>query len=140
MCWLAPRIESGLASLEIIRRRDDLLRLIFWTALIWGLAITTNYFTLLALDIHLPLTASMLILFGLQAGISLPAIPGTIGLFEYICVLALSVFGVDQALALSFGLLLHAIVLVPTTLAGMVSFWILGLSGQREKFQDAVTQ
>jgi len=138
--WLAPRIESGLTSLEIIRRRDDLVRLILWTALIWGLAIITNTFTLLALDIHLPLMASVLVLFGLQAGISLPAIPGTIGLFEYICVLALSVFGVDQAVALSFGLLLHAIVLIPTILAGMASFWLLGLSGQRDKFKNAVVE
>jgi len=136
--WLAPRIESGLASLEIVRRRDDLVRLVLWTALIWGLAILNNQFALLALDIHLPLTASLLILFGLQAGISLPAIPGTIGLFEFICVLVLSVFGIDQALALSYGLLLHAIVLVPSTLAGMVSFWALGLSGQRDKFQDGL--
>ena len=82
----------------------------------------------------------VLVLVGLQAGISLPAIPGTIGLFEYICILALSVFGVDQSLALSFGLLLHAIVLIPTTLAGIASFWVLGLFGQRKKYQDIVAQ
>ena len=138
--WLSPRIHSGINSLEIIRNRSDLLRLIFWTVLIWGFAITTNTLTLLAFDIHLPITASLLVLVGLQAGISLPAIPGTIGLFEFICVLALSVFGVDQTLALSFGLLLHAIVLLPTTLAGMASFWFLGLSGQRHKYQDGIAQ
>jgi uncharacterized membrane protein YbhN (UPF0104 family) len=114
------------------------LRLVLWTTSIWGLAILNNHFTLLALGIHLPITASMLILVGLQAGISLPAIPGTIGLFEYICVLALSLFGIDQSLALSYGILLHAIVLVPSTIAGMISFWVLGLSGQRQKFQDGV--
>jgi uncharacterized protein (TIRG00374 family) len=138
--WLAPRIDQGLESLEIIRHRNDLLRLTFWTAVIWIMAVVTNYFTLLALDIHLPIAASMLILFGLQAGISLPAIPGTIGLFEYICVLALAYFGIDQATALSFGLLLHAIVLAPSMVAGTLSFWILGLSGQREKFQDTSSQ
>jgi uncharacterized protein (TIRG00374 family) len=136
--WLSPRIESGLTSLEIVRRRDDLLRLVLWTGLIWCLAILTNYFTLLALDIHLPIPASMLILFVLQAGISIPSIPGTIGLFEYICVLTLSVYGINQSLALSFGLLLHAIVLIPSTLAGMVSFWSLGLSGQQGRFQDTI--
>lgn len=61
--WLSPRIESGLTSLEIIRRRDDLVRLVIWTTMIWILAIITNHFVLLALDIYLPIAASMLILF-----------------------------------------------------------------------------
>jgi uncharacterized protein (TIRG00374 family) len=134
--WMTPRIEQGLASLEIIRRRDDLFRLILWTVLIWALAIATNHLVLLALDIQLPISASILILVGLQAGISLPAIPGTIGLFEYICILALSVYGIDQALAFSYGLLLHTILLIPIILTGTISFWVLGLSDQRKKFRN----
>jgi len=134
--WLTPRLDRGLASLEIVRRRKDVLRLVGWTAAIWLLAILNNHFTLLALDIQLPISASMLVLFGLQAGISLPAIPGTIGLFEFIGVLTFSVFGVDNTQALSYGLLLHTIVLVPSTLAGLASFWALGLSDQRQKFTE----
>jgi hypothetical protein len=138
--WISPRMQDGIKGLEIIRHRSDLIRLVLWTVLIWVLAITTNYLTLLAFDIHLPLIVSVLILVALQAGISIPSIPGRIGLFEYICVLALMVFGIDREVALSFGLLLHAIVLVPTTLAGMISFWILGLSGLRQEFRVALTQ
>ncbi len=134
--WLSPRIESGISSLEVVRRSDDMLRLALWTALVWSTALLINQLVMLALDIHLPLTASLLLLVGLQAGISLPAVPGAIGLFEYICVLALSVFGIDQATALSYGLLLHAIVFIPQILAGMISFWALGLSGQRQNFQS----
>jgi uncharacterized protein (TIRG00374 family) len=134
--WITPRIQQGLASLEIIRRRDDVFRLILWTAIIWALAIAINQLVLLALDIHLPLSASLLILVGLQAGISLPAIPGTIGLFEYICILALSVFGIEQSLAFSYGVLLHSIILIPTTLAGTISFWVLGLSNQLQNIKN----
>ena len=134
--WLAPRFKSGLSSLEIIRRSNDMLRLVFWTALVWSTALLINHLALLSLDIHLPLTASLLLLVGLQAGISLPAVPGAIGLFEFICVLALSVFGVDQSLALSYGLLLHALIFIPSILGGLISFWALGLSGQRQSYQD----
>jgi uncharacterized protein (TIRG00374 family) len=136
--WLSPRIESGLSSLKIIRRREEVLRLVSWTVIVWGTAILNNHLVMLALDIHLPLTASLLVLVGLQAGISLPAIPGTIGLFEYICILALSLFNVGPSTALSFGLLLHAIVFIPPTLGGLISFWVLGLSGQRPKYQDGI--
>ena len=138
--WLSPRIESGLRSLEIIRRRKDLARLTFWTALVWGTAILNNYLVMQALDLHLPLVAPVLILVGLQAGISLITIPGTIGVFEYICVLALTFFGVEPSLAFSYGLLLHAIVLLPPLLGGMISFWALGLSGKQLKFENTLSQ
>jgi uncharacterized membrane protein YbhN (UPF0104 family) len=63
----------------------------------------------------------------LQAGISIPSIPGKIGIFEYICVLSLVAFKVDPARAFSYGILLHAIVLLPTTILGLIFFWRLGL-------------
>jgi uncharacterized protein (TIRG00374 family) len=139
--WISPRLKSGLTSLEIIRRRDDLVRLTILTGLVWCTALLNNHLVLLALDIQLPLTASLLILIGLQAGISIPAVPGSIGLFEYICVLALSFFGVDQSLAFSYGLLLHAVVYVPMILIGVVSFWQVGLSGHRLKLlKDSANQ
>ncbi len=136
--WLAPRLQSGLTSLQIIRRRRELLWLALWTILIWLAAIANNQLILLALDIHLPWTAALLVLIGLQAGISVPTVPGALGVFEYICVLALARFGIDETLALSYGLLLHAVVLVPSTLAGAISFWSLGMQKHRHHFRDAV--
>jgi uncharacterized membrane protein YbhN (UPF0104 family) len=63
----------------------------------------------------------------LMAGISLPSAPGRIGIFEYSCILALSIFGIRQAQALSYGILLHAVVLLPTTLLGLLAFLRLGV-------------
>ncbi len=134
--WLPARIrtrllgfaERGLASVEVLRQRADLLRLIGWTLVVWGTAVLTNYLVLLALDLHLPLAASILLLVVLQAGIALPSVPGKIGVFEYSCILVLALYGVAQPLALSYGILLHTIVLVPTTLIGVVLFWQRGLS------------
>ncbi len=123
--------ERGLASVDVLRQRGDLLRLIGWTGVAWVTAVLTNYFVLLALDMHLPLAASILLLVVLQAGIALPSVPGKIGVFEYGCILALAVYGVAQAPALSYGILLHTIVLVPTTLIGVVLFGLMGLSGER---------
>jgi uncharacterized protein (TIRG00374 family) len=134
------RIQDGLASLKVLHSRSDLLRLAFWSALVWGTAILNNHLALLALDIHLPWTASLLVLMVLQAGISIPSVPGKIGIFEYSCVLALGVYGVAQAPALSYGILLHAIVLVPSTLLGLVFFWMLGLSASRQELLAAAPE
>lgn len=108
--------HAGLSSVQVLENRPDSLKLLFWSVLVWGTGILTNYLVLLALRVDLPLAASLLVMVLLQAGLTIPSIPGRIGLFEYLCVLALGVFGVEQAVAFSYGILLHMIVLLPTTI------------------------
>ncbi len=120
---------SALASLDVLQSRQDLLKLALWSALIWGTAVLNNHLTLMALGIRLPLTASLLILIALQAGISIPSVPGRFGVFEYICVLALGIFGIEQTTGFSYGILLHGIVMLPTTLLGLLFFSLSGASG-----------
>lgn len=115
-----------LDSLRVLLHGPSALRVSLWSALIWVTATLTNTLTLMALGIEAPAAASLFVLFVLIAGINIPAAPGRIGVFEYICVLALGVFGVGQAAALSFGLLLHALVYLPVILGGMVALWASG--------------
>jgi uncharacterized membrane protein YbhN (UPF0104 family) len=137
--FAAPRVEGGIASLDVLQSNIDILKIGLWSALIWGTAILNNHLTLLALDIHLPLTASILILIALQAGISIPSVPGRFGIFEYICVLALSVYGIDQATAFSYGILLHAIVMLPSTIVGLIFIVSSGLSREDITVRTSVT-
>ncbi len=132
--WLPERwgsqvliwLDNGLASFGVLRRRVDLLKLALLSALVWGTAVWTNQLTAAALHIEIPWSASITVLVFLQAGISVPAIPGRIGIFQYLCILALGLFGVDQAMSFSYGILLQAIVLVPATLVSVPFFWFLG--------------
>ena len=136
--WLPPSVQaqaanalrSGMGSLQVLRHRPTMLRVIFWSILIWGTAVLTNHLALQALRISLPVTAPLLLLLALQAGISIPAVPGRIGIFEYLCVLSLGFFGVGRAQAFGYGILLHAIVSLPTNLIGLLAFWFLGMAGQ----------
>jgi hypothetical protein len=125
------RVHAGLASLDVLQSRKDLLWLAIWSTVVWVTAILNNQLVLLALNMHLPLTASLLILVALQAGISLPTAPGRLGIFQYICVLALGLYGVDRALAFSYSILLHTVALLTVLLAGLACAWILGLAGGR---------
>ncbi len=88
--------ESGLSSLAILKSRWDLIKIVFWSAIIWITAVLTNQLCMLALNIHLPITASILVLILLQISMSLPSVPGRIGIFEYLCVLALGVFNIPE--------------------------------------------
>jgi uncharacterized protein (TIRG00374 family) len=119
-------LVRGSDSLEVINSRWALVLLAAYSAWIWLTAVLTNYLALLALGLQLPVSAALLLLVALLAGINLPAAPGQFGVFEYICILALGVFQVPQPVALSYGLLLHGIVLVSTMLPGLLAFGMLG--------------
>ena len=120
-------IRSGLASFAVFKEQGELVKLAGWSVIVWATAILTNHLTLLALNIQLPITASILVLVVLQVSLSLPSIPGRIGVFEYLCVLSLAVFGIGQASAFTYGILLHIVALLPSTLLGLVFLSIFGL-------------
>ena len=128
--YLITRLHSGLDSLDVLQQRADLIKIAAWSSVIWTTALLTNQFILLALGIHLDLSASLLILVALIVGISVATVPGRIGVFEWICVLTLGLYGVAQAPALGYGLLLHAVVYAPLVLAGVISFFVLSRGKQ----------
>jgi glycosyltransferase 2 family protein len=120
-------LENGLSSLEMLQHPGSLAGLVTLTALVWITAILVNYLIMLAIGLYLPLSAAVLLLIVLQAGISLPSLPGTLGVFELICVWVLAIFGVERSLALSYGILLHVVVFFPLLFTGILSLWTLEL-------------
>jgi len=130
-------VHSGVSSLEILKSGKGLIYLTIWLIVSWGTGLLNNQFALLALGIHLPLTASLLVLIVLQAGISIPSVPGRLGVFEYICVLTLAVFGISQTVAFTYGVLLHSILFIPPTLLGLFFIIQLGLPIRRVEWVDA---
>lgn len=136
-------LRSGFSSLRILKEQGELAKISLWSLVVWITATLTNYLVLLALDIKINgtgdmLLASLLVLVGLMVGIGVPSVPGRIGIFEYICVLALAVFHIPQAQAFTYGVILHSIVFILPTLAGLISVFILGL-GIRQARLTALT-
>lgn len=119
---------AALSSLAILKDWRSSLAVSWWSAVVWVTAVLNNYLVLLALGIDAPPPAALLVLVVLQAGIAIPSVPGKIGVFQYLCILALGVFGVDRGLALSYGVLLHAIVFLPVTILGVALLWASGLT------------
>ena len=126
-------LTDGLESIHVLTDSHKLLRVALWSVLIWLTAALTNYGVLAALGIVTSPVAALFSLFVLVAGINLPSAPGNIGVFEYLCVLALAVFGVERTAALSFGVLLHVLVLLPPALGGLAAVWLGGQRGTSDK-------
>ena len=106
-------------SFHQMRRENNWAMVIFLTIVAWATAGLTNHLAGLALNLDLPAAGSLVLLVALYAGISLPGVPGKIGVFQYICILVLGLFSLDQQTGLSYGILLQALVMLPVTLAGL---------------------
>jgi len=120
---LASHLKTILDALELLRQLKVNLALWGWTGLIWALGALVNYLVILAFGISVPSVAALFLLVVLQIGIRVPSSLGGIGVFQYLCVLALSVFSVDRSLALSYGFVLQFIVFVPGSILGAFYLW-----------------
>jgi uncharacterized protein (TIRG00374 family) len=130
--WLArwPHLldlaQSALAALEVWRSGWTVLALVAWSAFLWAITVVLNQLLLWSLGIAAPLLAPFLLLVVLQLGVRLPSSPGSIGVFHYLSVLTLSLFGVDKNVALGYGVLLHLVTFLPASLLGL---FYLGRAG-----------
>lgn len=117
---LANKIDSlihhFIDGLAIITNVKLLLYLFILSAVIWLLDVLAIYILLQAFDFDLPIIASFILMIIIIIGIAIPTAPGFIGNWHYSCVLALGIFGLAKADALSFAVVHHflsmAIVLV----------------------------
>ena len=126
---LKRRVGSLADGLRSLQASGVWARLLLWTAGIWLLAGLTNYCVLLALGIEVPLVlASLFVLAVVHLGLVVPTSPARIGVFHYLCLLALLFLGVEESQALAYGLVLHAIVVLPIIGAGLVCVWRENLS------------
>lgn len=117
------QIEAALGSLDILRRWDLSLEVLGCSVLNWSLGAGINYLILLAMNIPLPFLAAVFLLLVLSLGVAVPSSPGKIGVFQYLTILALAVFGVERGLALSYSLVLHSVVFFPPSLLGAFFLW-----------------
>lgn len=128
--WVFDKIRAVAASFNVVQDRKRLFQVMLLGLVIWGLTVPIHQLTLMALDLDLPLTASLMVWIVLQVGISLPAAPGRFGVFEYSCMLALSLFGVSEVQGVGFGFLLHGVVLAATIILGLSGFIYLNAINQ----------
>jgi uncharacterized protein (TIRG00374 family) len=128
--YLIEMVQMTLKAISLVRQRKLAFELSLWTVLVWLTALLNNILIWYALGLSEAhpgqvLPASWLLLIGLMAGVALPSVPGRFGIFEYICILALAVFGVAQAQALTYGIILHAVVLLPALVLGAAALlWL----------------
>jgi len=113
----------ALSSLDVLRSPWVGLKLQGWSLLIWVLSISVNYTVFLALGLSLPFAAAVFLVAVLEVGVAVPSVPGKLGVFHYLCTLALGVFGLEKGAALGYAVLLYFVVFGPPSLLGALLLW-----------------
>jgi uncharacterized protein (TIRG00374 family) len=117
---LARFVEGIVAGLKSLRSGRDVLVLFGVTLWVWVIETVKYWLVSFAFaDLHLPYVGVMLMGGAINLLTALPSLPGYIGTFET-GIKILTGIGAPAAPAGSYVLLLHAILLVPVTLLGLV--------------------
>jgi len=122
----SEKTKRVLDSLEPLSHGAVLLKMAGWTILVWTLSFLTHVLVLQALGLRLSLLAPLLLHTVLQAGVAVPSSPGNLGVFHALCVWTLSLFDVTGPTAVTYSILLYAVVWTPPTILGVISLWRSG--------------
>ncbi len=117
--WLGSFI-AGLAGLRGARVWGSVIAT---TILSWGLEAVAYWFVGIGFGIDLDLPLYLAVCGAANLAIAAPSTAGGVGPFEFFAQKALTAFGVSTAAATVYALVLHALLLVPVVLLGIVLLW-----------------
>lgn len=126
--WLIEQLEHFLEGLSALRDAWRFLRVAFWMLLTWAFNIAWYYVLMIS---FFPEATWLWVVFAIAVsslGVALPSSPAYIGVLEAVLVGALSLFGADEATALAYALVAHALYFVVTGVLGLIGFWQQGQS------------
>jgi uncharacterized protein (TIRG00374 family) len=111
-------LESFASGLGMLKSPALALEVALWAILLWLVNGLAFYFGFLALGIDAPFSAVLFVQGIIVVGIAVPSSPGFFGVFETGAKVGLMLYGVQESLALSWGIGFHIFSFVPITLIG----------------------
>jgi uncharacterized protein (TIRG00374 family) len=125
------------AGLGVLRDPRRSAIVFVWALAQWLVNGASFWVGLLAVGLDAPFTAGLFLQSLLAAAVAVPSAPGFFGVFEAATKVALSVYGVDDTLAVSYALGYHILTFIPITLIG---FWYLARLGLHYRDLSAARQ
>lgn len=126
--WLMRNVDAFGEGLQATSDLWHLISMAAQSLLLWCLMTAALYLSLLAIDVSLPIHASLLLLGATVFAVTLPAAPGFFGTFQLAYVLALKPYGLSGETAVAASVVFHLPTYISVTLAGVFVLGRLGLS------------
>lgn len=116
---VAGVVRQIVAGVQVLRSRRAIVLVLTYTFVTWASNAVLIWLVLRAFHIEAPLAAGILLTAVLNLGMAVPSAPGYLGVFDYLMVLTLSLYGIHHTPALAAALAFHAIAFVPVTIIGL---------------------
>lgn len=134
-------VHALAAGLAVVREPRRFLATFAWAMAHWLMNALAFWFGFRALGIVAPFTAALFVQGIIVIGVAVPSSPGFVGVFEGAAKLALPVYGVDPAQAVTWALGFHVLSYIPITLIGGWYFLRMGLHlGDLKQAEEAVAR
>ncbi len=114
-------LSSIVDGMSILPDTRLLLSVVAVSLVLWFLPILSSWVTIQAFGLDAPFSAAVVVFIFIGFGTALPNVPGMFGPYQYACILALGMFGVAQADALAYGLVLNAIQFLTLIAQGLIA-------------------
>jgi len=117
-----------LEGLQVLRSGSRTIGLVSLSVPIWLAEAAMYYLVMFAFSLDQPFAVALFITSAANLAIIVPSTGGGVGPFEWAAKVSLVALGVDDALATAYAIALHAALLIPVTLLGLVMLWLQNLS------------
>lgn len=115
--------EECLAGLQILRSPKRAGFALIIQALVTLFDLLACWFLFLAFGWALPFVGAMIVLVYLIAAVSLPSLPGYVGVYQVATLFALRPYGIDSTAAVAYGTVLQVVTLVLFISVGLWAFY-----------------
>ena len=120
-------LQTFVEGLSVLKQPQHFLAVLGWTLAHWLLNAVGIWLSFRAVGITAPFSASLFLQAFIALGTAVPALPGFFGVFEYMSVQGLAVYGVNQEQAATWAIGYHLLTFIPITLIGAYYFTRLGV-------------
>jgi uncharacterized protein (TIRG00374 family) len=120
-------ITSFASGLTVLHSPSRFLLVFWWTLVHWLANALAFYIAFFAVGVDAPFSAALFAQGIIVIGVALPSTPGFFGVFEAAATVALGLFGIGAAQAVSWAIGFHLVSFIPITVIGAIYFARLGL-------------
>ena len=120
-------LETFIQGLSVLRRPGRFAAVFGWSIAHWLLNGLGFWLSFKAVGIAAPFSAALFLQAFIALGTAVPALPGFFGVFEYMSIQGLAVYGVSQQQAATWAIGYHLLSFIPITLIGAYYFTRLGV-------------
>ncbi len=120
-------LETFMHGLSVLRKPGRFAAVFGWTLAHWLLNALGLWLAFKAVGISAPFSAALFLQAFIALGTAVPALPGFFGVFEYMSVQGLAVYGVGQQQSATWAIGYHLFSFIPITVIGAYYFARLGV-------------